>query len=163
MDKKYSKQPVIKAKTSTAGTRLPSIQTKSTTRKSCVAPTGAMPLPKTAGASPSSLTQITGRARTSIPEQTRDDGRFLITGKMSLVCQLKMATLRREANLLKQTLPLTDDLVAVLKDKMVLDSQVLSKLKVNYFAIAVYTLKVIKLYGRLINYHRVMKVFYTSK
>ena len=32
-------------------------------------------------------------------------------GKMSLVCQIKMATLRREANLIKQTLPFTDDVV----------------------------------------------------
>ena len=66
-----------------------------------------------------------------LPGALAGETRFQITGKMSLVCQLKMATLKRETNLLKQTLPLTDDLVEVFKDRSIIDFPLFAKLKVQ--------------------------------
>ena len=49
--------------------------------------------------------------------------------RMSLVCQLKMASLRRETILLKQTLPLTDDIVEIFKQRSIVDTPLCSRLK----------------------------------
>ena len=151
MDRKVIKP---KATSTTATTRLPSINTG--------APKPPHPLTATQLSKPSNskpvLHSITSRSRTQVVEQTQPgarrhlsnaasqdvrtlnrplpgalagETRFQITGKMSLVCQLKMATLKRETNLLKQTLPLTDDLVEVFKDRSIIDFPLFAKLKVQ--------------------------------
>ena len=48
---------------------------------------------------------------------------------MSLVCQLKMASLRRETILLKQTLPLTDDIVEMFRRRAIVDTPLSHRLK----------------------------------
>ena len=54
-------------------------------------------------------------------------------GKMSLVCQLKMKSLRREMYLLKQSIPPTDDIVELLREKAAFDTVIVQKLKVSEY------------------------------
>lgn len=59
--------------------------------------------------------------------------RMKVSNKMSLVCELKLKTLRREHNLLKQTIPPTDDVVEILREKAALEAGLVLSLKVSCF------------------------------
>lgn len=56
-----------------------------------------------------------------------------VPGKMSLVCELKLKSLKRDGNLLKQTIPATDDVLEILREKAALDLSLLHALKVSLY------------------------------